>query len=130
MSTRSNTIFEFNGGKKILTFYRHCDGYPEGHGADLCQALIKADGDIIDTLAMLKLFDIEIEDVDAIHGDIEYLYKVTFQNPWENHPESVPPVVVTVYRVRRGKVQEIVFQGEPKKVRMDITMGKFASMAN
>jgi hypothetical protein len=42
MSTRSIThIHEsFSGNEKIVcSFYRHCDGYPEGHGEDLKQWL-------------------------------------------------------------------------------------------
>jgi hypothetical protein len=38
MSTRSIThIHEHHTGKEsiVCSFYRHCDGYPEGHGKDL-----------------------------------------------------------------------------------------------
>lgn len=35
MGTRSITDFVNANGKVILTIYRHYDGYPEGHGAQL-----------------------------------------------------------------------------------------------
>lgn len=35
MSTRSLTRFYDEQGKEFACMYRHCDGYPEGHGADL-----------------------------------------------------------------------------------------------
>lgn len=40
MSTRSLThIYEDDGKTILLTMYRHSDGYPEGHGADLAAFL-------------------------------------------------------------------------------------------
>lgn len=38
MSTRSLTHIH-EDGKILLTFYRHMDGYPEGHGKELCEFL-------------------------------------------------------------------------------------------
>ncbi len=36
MSTRSLTIFiDGKSGKEICVLYRHCDGYPSGHGKEL-----------------------------------------------------------------------------------------------
>lgn len=35
MSTRSLTIVKDEDGRNLVTMYRHCDGYPEGHGQDL-----------------------------------------------------------------------------------------------
>lgn len=46
MGTRSLTVFEDEGkavsgdeGKEIVVMYRQMDGYPKGHGQDLCQFL-------------------------------------------------------------------------------------------
>ncbi len=40
MGTRSLTVFqEGDGGKEIAVMYRQFDGYPEGHGLDLCNFL-------------------------------------------------------------------------------------------
>jgi len=38
MSTRSITILE-SDGIEVAVFYRHCDGYPTGHGDELAQFL-------------------------------------------------------------------------------------------
>lgn len=38
MSTRSLTHIKDNG-KTLVTFYRHSDGYPEGHGKELAKFL-------------------------------------------------------------------------------------------
>lgn len=39
MSTRSLTIFENRYGEEIVVMYRQMDGYPDGHGLDLCEFL-------------------------------------------------------------------------------------------
>lgn len=40
MGTRSITRFlDHDGGDEICCMYRHFDGYPSGHGADLCKCL-------------------------------------------------------------------------------------------
>lgn len=46
-------------------FYRHHDGYPEGLGVDIACSLL-------DNIRL----DMEIEELDAKHGDIEYIYYV------------------------------------------------------
>ena len=38
MSTRCTTLV-YEGDKIILNMYRHCDGYPEGHGKELAELL-------------------------------------------------------------------------------------------
>lgn len=35
MGTRSLTVINDEDGKEIVVMYRHWDGYPEGHGAEL-----------------------------------------------------------------------------------------------
>lgn len=39
MSTRSLTHIKNSDGQTIVTMYRHMDGYPNGHGAELAQFL-------------------------------------------------------------------------------------------
>jgi len=50
MSTRSATIIkqttywgEEAETEELMRFYRHCDGYPEGHGMDMAEAVKNAD---------------------------------------------------------------------------------------
>lgn len=46
MSTRSATIIkqttywgEQAESEELMRFYRHCDGYPDGHGIDMAEAI-------------------------------------------------------------------------------------------
>lgn len=60
MSTRSATIIrqttywgEEAESEELMRFYRHCDGYPDGHGIDMAEAIVEADGMGIDTVEYL-----------------------------------------------------------------------------
>lgn len=86
MSTRSATIIkckDWNGNEvEVARFYRNCDGYPEGHGADLALAIEHADIEggygcqtILANLLNMNC-NIEFEKVGTEHGDIEFLYIV------------------------------------------------------
>lgn len=86
MSTRSATIItdrDWNGNEvEVARFYRHCDGYPDGHGADLALAIKHADVEhgygcqtILANLLNMNC-RIEFEKVGTEHGDIEFLYTV------------------------------------------------------
>lgn len=86
MSTRSATIImdnDWNGGKvEVVRFYRHCDGYPEGHGADIAKAIknstlegaCSCQGILANLLNMNCR--IEFEPFGTEHSDIEFLYVV------------------------------------------------------
>lgn len=105
MSTRSITMIDVmfdeydwekrenvRSRKPVARFYRHCDGYPEGNGADLAVALalVEAEGETNNRnlsqhfLKMLCRQDIDIEFEPPAkecggweHGDLEYIYRVT-----------------------------------------------------
>lgn len=84
MSTRCQT-FITEGGNKVATIYRHCDGYPEGMGLDLCEMLEDLEKyDWADSNALVKRilstdkFYAEIECIEAKHGDTEYEYYIDF----------------------------------------------------
>lgn len=49
MSTRSTTHFIGSGGRLVANIYRHSDGYPEGHGADLSRFLDDVEAQTQDT---------------------------------------------------------------------------------
>ena len=56
-------------------FYRHHDGYPEGLGVEIAESFTKYG----------KLLNWEVESLDVVHSDIEYLYYI-----WQCHGKSEP----------------------------------------
>ena len=55
-------------------FYKHSDGYPEGLGLDIADCLLNG----------VKLTNWEVEHVDVVHSDIEYMYYI-----WQDHGKSI-----------------------------------------
>ena len=51
-------------------FYVHSDGYPEGLGVEIAESLLDS----------CKINNWEIEYLDTIHGDLEYIYYI-WQTP-------------------------------------------------
>lgn len=93
MSTRSATIVRQRTywskdnpeTDELLRFYRHCDGYPEGHGSDIADAIIEsiehpmyAHNWAQNFIARLfqKNACMEPEPKGSQHADLEYLYVV------------------------------------------------------
>lgn len=69
--------------EEVFRLYRHCDGYPEGMGEELkeiCRSYFEAKSRLswsqwlVSQLACLCSF--EIEPTSAVHGDLNYLYRV------------------------------------------------------
>ena len=56
-------------------FYNHYDGYPEGLGVKIAESFTN----------YRKIDGWEVEALDIVHGDIEYLYYV-----WQCHGKSEP----------------------------------------
>ena len=81
-------------------FYKHSDGYPEGLGLDI--AMSYADQEIISGW--------EIEHVDTIHADIEYMYYV-----WQDHGKSI---WISIFEMHQweDKDAECIFVGRPDKL--------------
>lgn len=95
MSTRSNIIL-VTPDNKVHQFYHHCDGYLSGVGEELRNKLVYSLG--MNTLIKDKpLYDFlvveitrdndyedeskhEMDDVNYLHGDIEYLYVIKDDN--------------------------------------------------
>lgn len=86
MATRCSVLFTANKPAYITSpqndeqFYHHWDGYLEGVGKDIFDKIInqaKKDGRI--ELRYCLTHDYEKEAVGSIHGDWEYLYRVTFK---------------------------------------------------
>ena len=111
MSTRATVRFatreegvSFNEHPKKWNaqFYKHHDGYPEGLGVDLANCIVKE--------GSWNGVTMEIEHVDIVHGDIEYMYYIwqaPFKTTWISIFELTPCVDV---------VGECIFVGEPQKL--------------
>ena len=82
-------------------FYKHHDGYPEGLGVDLANCILK-DGS-------WNGVNMEIEHVDVVHGDIEYMYYI-----WQDHGKSIWMSVFEMHQWS-SKDEECIFVGKPEK---------------
>ena len=121
MSTRSATIIrqttywgEEVETDEIMRFYRHCDGYPEGHGMDMAEAIRNVDAldGVLDSewvAHFLNWFlirspyttNIEFEPRGSQHGDLEYLYVVEgiVDHRWGSTKDGRIPVTISVYSI-------------------------------
>lgn len=121
MSTRSATIIrqttyfgEDATTEEIMRFYRHCDGYPEGHGMDMANAIRNVDGlDGVRSSEWLSNFllwflihspytpHVEFEPFGCQHGDLEYLYVVEgiVDRRWGKKEDGRLPVTISVYGI-------------------------------
>jgi len=55
-------------------FYKHSDGYPEGLGLDIAESILNNQ----------KLDNWELEHIDTVHGDIEYMYYI-----WQDFDKGI-----------------------------------------
>ena len=117
MSTRSATIIrqatywgEQAEKEELMRFYRHCDGYPEGHGIDMARAVRLADKKGIApeywVQGVLEFFfcnnvGVEFEPKGCQHGDLEYLYVVEglVDHRWGAKYDGKLPVIISVYGI-------------------------------
>jgi len=83
-------------------FYRHHDGYPEGLGVEIAESFAKYG----------KLMNWEVESLDLVHGDIEYMYYV-----WQCHGKTDP--WISIFKIGCDDVfcptcdQEVIGDGTP-----------------
>ena len=82
-------------------FYNHYDGYPEGLGVEIAKSFTNYN----------KINGWEVEALDIVHGDIEYLYYV-----WQCHGKSEP--WISIFDVHEDKC---IFVGTP-----DMLLKKYA----
>ena len=83
-------------------FYNHSDGYPEGLGVEIAESLTKYG----------KISGWEIEDLDARHGDLDYIYYI-WQSPG---PEKKTTWISIFEGMGNGLDFECIFVGEPQKL--------------
>lgn len=119
MSTRSATIIrqttywgEQANTEELMRFYRHCDGYPEGHGMEFAQAVKCADqaipnpcywlANVLNWFMLQSTYSacIEFEPFGYEHGDVEYLYVVEGieDHRWGKTKDGKLPVIISVYK--------------------------------
>ena len=105
-ATREDGVtFNEHPKKWNAQFYRHHDGYPEGLGLDLANCIVK-DGS-------WNGVTMEIEHVDVVHGDIEYMYYI-----WQDHGKSIWISIfeVTLLDPFGNYGDECIFVGTPEKL--------------
>lgn len=106
MSTRANIVILYGSSKVYL--YRHCDGYPAELGADLARNLASAGHSankfvrsLVEARYEKASYETEAKPIyeltTEVHGDIEYLYLVKFEEDW--HPTEKPQIG---FAARRG----------------------------
>ncbi len=83
-------------------FYKHSDGYPEGLGLDIADCLLNG----------VKLTNWEVEHVDVVHSDIEYMYYI-----WQDHGKTI---WISIFEMNQwsDKDDECIFVGRPDKLLM------------
>jgi len=81
-------------------FYKHSDGYPEGLGLDIADCLLNG----------VKLTNWEVEHVDVVHTDIEYMYYI-----WQDHGKTI---WISIFETNTfsDEDEECVFVGKPEKL--------------
>jgi len=79
-------------------FYNHYDGYPEGLGVKIAESFTK----------YRKIDGWEVEALDIVHGDIEYLYYV-----WQCHGKSEPWISIFEMHQWESRDAECIFVGTP-----------------
>jgi len=83
-------------------FYKHHDGYPEGLGLDIADSILNN----------AKLTNWELEHIDVVHGDIEYMYYI-----WQDHGKDI---WISIFEVNGfdglAPKDECIFVGKPNKL--------------
>ena len=105
-ATREEGVsFSEHPDKWNAQFYKHHDGYPEGLGVDLANCIIKE--------GSWNGVTMEIEHVDIVHGDIEYMYYI-----WQDHGKSIWMSIFETYLLDPfgNESDECIFVGEPHKL--------------
>ena len=93
-------------------FYVHSDGYPEGLGLDIAESLA------MNNNPTLKW---EIEELQTLHGDLEYIYyiwqgydKETWISIFEDN--SFPGYCETCEQLVPSKLDKCIFVGKPEQL--------------
>ena len=81
-------------------FYVHGDGYPEGLGLDVAMSVLKND----------PINGWEIEHIQTIHGDLEYIYYV-----WSDYDKET---FISIFKTNTfsDEDENCIFVGAPEKL--------------
>ena len=113
-ATREEGVtFSSHPDKIHAQFYVHSDGYPEGLGLDIAMSILKND----------PISGWEIEHVQTLHGDLEYIYyiwsdydKSTWISIFEvGYEEEVCPTC-NQGAIGPGRPDKCIFVGLPSKL--------------
>ena len=113
-ATREDGVSFSEHPEKIhAQFYRHTDGYPEGLGLDIAYSIVN------NTHPDGRTW--EIEELQALHGDLEYIYYI-----WQAYDKDTwisifevgfPPCCPTCdQEVKGDKLDKCIFVGKPNKL--------------
>ena len=111
-ATREEGVtFSSHPDKINAQFYVHSDGYPEGLGLDIAMSILKNQ----------KLTNWEIEHVQTLHGDLEYVYYI-----WSDYDKetwisifkdnSFPGYCESCEQPIPSKLDECIFVGLPTQL--------------
>jgi len=101
-ATREDGVsFNEHPDKIHAQFYKHSDGYPEGLGLDIAMSILKND----------KLTNWEIEELQTIHGDLEYIYYI-----WQAYDKSTWISIFNGYGDEFTDKWKCIFVGTPEKL--------------
>ena len=112
-ATREEGVtFSSHPDKIHAQFYVHSDGYPEGLGLDIAESLA------MNNNPTLKW---EIEELQTLHGDLEYIYyiwqaydKETWISIFEDN--SFPGYCETCEQLIPSKLDKCIFVGKPEQL--------------
>ena len=102
-ATREDGVtFNEHPKKWNAQFYKHHDGYPEGLGLELATSIGRS--------GSKYGANMEIEHVDVVHSDIEYMYYI-----WQDHGKSI---WISIFEMHQwsDKDAECIFVGTPEKL--------------
>ena len=95
-ATREEGVtFSSHPDKINAQFYVHSDGYPEGLGLDIAMSILKND----------KVNNWEIEHVQTLHGDVEYIYYI-----WSDYDKET---WISIFETHENKC---IFVGKPDRL--------------
>ena len=98
-ATREEGVpFDKHPEKWHAQFYNHWDGYPEGLGVEIAESFIEGS----------KIQGWEVEALDIVHGDVEYIYYI-----WQCHGKLDPWISIFKICPWSEKDDECIFVGTP-----------------
>ena len=110
-ATREEGVpFDKHPDKWHAQFYNHWDGYPEGLGVKIAESFTN----------YRKIDGWEVEALDIVHGDIEFLYYV-----WQCHGKSEPWISIFETRQWDDIEDKCIFVGT-----LDMLLKKYAPEQN